>query len=343
MARIQVAVTVFRGEKILERLRRLCRHVSLLSSTDVKYLAPAGSRTGEPQRSVSTPPGANLPGEKQLNTEATNAGSACERERSTARPLTAARGDADGKKYKEESSAGIGAATIQARERTIAEDKQRHGGPATYRARWGPGDEDPNDGGGSRTDWREPVLQRQAQHEQGQALAEEQNGYRAAPAGDEYEQQQATTGGVGVTVIPTTAADSTIRQDDQPPVDITTARANDLLCDIRSNTRFAQVAANKGVPSATINANRAGKSNTVVHDGRYHGGNPFDMSAATVRVQRVFRGHEGRGCAGAEERKRASQRASERDARIEREWPHAASRRLSGRLPRPKLPSTYGF
>lgn len=301
------------------------------------YFSPVVSRMGELWRSTSMPPGAGQPGRKTHHTGATNDGSARKREGSPSRPVTAARRDADNT-YGERSSARVGATTLQAKERMGVEDAHRRGRPATQRARWAPGDKQSGDGGGSRKYREERVPQRQTQHEQGQGhQAEELKGYRV-------EQQRAGTAGLGVTAIPAAAADLNVRQHNQPPVDITTARVNNSQHDFESNTRAAHNTERRGVPSTTNNVYRARKSDALIHGRGYHdGGIPVDRSAAAVRVQRVFRGHRGRKCAGAEGRKRARQRTSEREANMERARPHAASRRLSGRLPRPKLPSTYGF
>lgn len=66
--------------------------------------------------------------------------------------------------------------------------------------------------------------------------------------------------------------------------------------------------------------------------------------AAAVRVQALFRGHRGRECAAGEGRKRARRLAAERAAEEERQRPRAvATRRMGGRISRPKGPSTYGF
>lgn len=74
------------------------------------------------------------------------------------------------------------------------------------------------------------------------------------------------------------------------------------------------------------------------------GGKNGSRQAAAVRVQALFRGHRGRECAAGEGRKRARRLAVERAAEEERQRPRAvATRRMGGRIPRPKGPSTYGF
>ncbi|CAM9876409.1 unnamed protein product [Ectocarpus sp. 4 AP-2014] len=74
------------------------------------------------------------------------------------------------------------------------------------------------------------------------------------------------------------------------------------------------------------------------------GGKTSCRQAAAVRVQALFRGHRGRECAAGEGRKRARRLAAERAAEEERQRPRAvATRRMGGRISRPKGPSTYGF
>ena len=309
------------------------------------YLAPAVSRTGVSPRSVSTMPGARLPGRNQYCTRATNAGSVHEVEGSPVRPLTAARRDADDI-CKEGSSNRVGATKSHAKERRGVGGAHHRRRPATHQARWVPGDEELGDGSSSHKSRQKRVPQRRTHHERepGRGQTEELKGYRVEPAAYEFEQQQVGTDGFGVTAIPVAAADLSVRQRHQPPVGIATERVNKVHHDFESNEGVDQNPKNSRVPSTINDENRAGKSDALVHGRGCHGsGISFDRSAAAVRVQRVFRGHKGRRCAGAEGRKRASQRASEREARMERERPHAVSHRLSGRLPRPKLPSTYGF
>lgn len=302
---------------------------------------PAVSRAGEPRCSVSTPPRARLPGESKRHMGTTNGGSMRERgEGSSAQPLSAARRCADGN-YKEGGSARGGAAISEAMERRVVKDAHHRRRPVTHRGQWAPGGEKSGDGRDSCQDRRERAPQRQTQHEQ--RRVEERKGFRVEPVGDEFEQHQAGTASLGVTGIPATTADVSVCAQDQLPADITTARVNNLVCDVQAGARVAQELSNRAVQATTNNANRAGESNALVHGSGCNRSVPFDRSAAAVRVQQVYRGHKGRRRAGAEGRKRASQRASEREARMERERPHAASRRLAGRLPRPKLPSTYGF
>lgn len=66
-------------------------------------------------------------------------------------------------------------------------------------------------------------------------------------------------------------------------------------------------------------------------------------SMAALGLQRVFRGHRGRESAAAECRKRARLRMMKREEMGDSGRPVATSQRLHGRIPRPKLPSTYGF
>ncbi|CAM9644455.1 unnamed protein product [Ectocarpus fasciculatus] len=74
------------------------------------------------------------------------------------------------------------------------------------------------------------------------------------------------------------------------------------------------------------------------------GGKNGSRQAAAVRVQALFRGHRGRECAAGEGRKRARRLAVERAAEEERQRPRAvATRRMGGRISRPKGPGTYGF
>lgn len=306
------------------------------------FSAPAVSRMRELPRAVSTPPEVRLPGRKQCHTGVTNARSVRGVEGSPVRPCTAARRDSDDT-YEEGSSAH---GATKSKERRGIEGVHRCRRLATRRAWRVPGDEESGDGSGSHKYRQKGRPQRQTQHEQrrGQGQEKELRGYRVEPAAYEFEQQQAETVGLGVTAAPAAAADVNVRQQNQPPADTTTERVSEFQQDFERNERVAQNPKNRRVLSTTNTETRTGKSEALVH-GRGHAGRsvPFDRSAAAVRVQRVFRGHRGRRCAGAEGRKRASQRASEREAKMERERPHAASNRLSGRLPRPKLPSTYGF
>lgn len=69
-----------------------------------------------------------------------------------------------------------------------------------------------------------------------------------------------------------------------------------------------------------------------------------NRNTAAVRVQALFRGHKGRACAAGEHRKQARRRVADREAEEEQRRPRAAaSRRLGGRILRPKVASTYGF
>lgn len=68
-----------------------------------------------------------------------------------------------------------------------------------------------------------------------------------------------------------------------------------------------------------------------------------ERSTAAVYVQSLFRGHKGRKRVEAETRKRLRLLAEAKEGQKSLERPHALSRRLAGRLPRPKVPGTYGF
>ena len=349
-----------------------------------KCSTPTVSRAGGRRRSVPTPPRAKSLEGGTGHTGATNAANVREREGSAARSSPAARRDGDEpyiergsarvEKCTEGRSAHVGGVTSQAGERRMVQDghRRRQPQPATHGARRGQGNTNSGDGGGSRSSRQEQAHQRQKRAEL--------KGYRVEPAGIEFERQQkAAAAGFRAAAIPAAAS---VRQQDQSPANVTTAREdNPQQLGVRRKKHASENAA-KIVGPSTANENRDEKSDAlaqkipstgdesrtetsdvhsersgcsgggipfdraaaaVANGGWYSGAPPLDRSAAALCVQRVFRGHKGRRRAGAEGRKRASQRASEREARMERERPHAASRRLASRLSRPKLPSTYGF